>query len=47
MTTRLWLVMLGDISQQSGIQSIPFLLTQRLAKTAKKDVQKLFQNWSD
>jgi len=47
MTTKLWLVMLDEIIQQCAIKSVPFSLTQKLVKTPKKDVQKLFRNWGD
>lgn len=45
MTTKLWLAMLNDISQQYDIESIPFRLTQKLTKTPKKGVCRFLQNW--
>jgi len=45
MTTKLWLAMLGNISEQYDIESIPFTLTQKLTKTPKHDVRKFLQHW--
>ncbi len=45
MTAKLWLVMLDHINQQYDLDSIPFRLTQKLAKTPKKQVAKLLSNW--
>lgn len=45
MTTKLWLAMLNDISQQYDIESIPFRLTQKLTKTPKNGVCHFLQNW--
>lgn len=45
MTTKLWLSMLGKISEQCDIKSIPFTLTQKLTKTPKHDVRKFLQHW--
>lgn len=45
MTTKLWLAMLDNISQQYDIESIPFTLTQKLTKTPKHDVRKFLQRW--
>jgi len=45
MTTKLWLAMLDNISQQVEIESIPFTLTQKLTKTPKQDVRKFLQRW--
>ena len=36
MTAKLWLVMLADISERSRVTSVPFTLTQKLAKTPMK-----------
>ncbi|MFT5717808.1 MAG: DNA polymerase-3 subunit epsilon [Oleiphilaceae bacterium] len=44
MTAKLWSVMLGDISERYTISDIPFSLIQKLSKTPKKSVQKLFLN---
>ena len=45
MTTKLWLAMLDNISEQYDIESIPFTLTQKLTKTPKHDVRKFLQCW--
>jgi len=45
MTTKLWLAMLDNISEQYDIESIPFTLTQKLTKTPKHDVRKFLQHW--
>ncbi len=45
MTTKLWLAMLDNISEQVEIESIPFTLTQKLTKTPKQDVRKFLQEW--
>jgi len=45
MTTKLWLAMLDNISEQVEIESIPFTLTQKLTKTPKQDVRKFLQRW--
>jgi DNA polymerase-3 subunit epsilon len=45
MTTKLWLAMLDEISQQYSINSIPFTLTQKIAKTPKNDVHQFLQCW--
>ncbi len=43
MTTKLWLAMLDNISEQYDIESIPFTLTQKLTKTPKHDVHQFLQ----
>ena len=45
MTTKLWLAMLDNISEQYDIESIPFKLTQRLTKMPRHDVRKFLQRW--
>ncbi len=45
MTTKLWLAMLDEISQQYGINSIPFTLTQEITKTPKNDIHQFLQQW--
>lgn len=45
MTTKLWLAMLDDISQQYDIASIPFTLTQKITKTPKHNVRRFLQHW--
>jgi len=44
MTAQLWSVMLEDISERYTMSDIPFTLIQKLSKTPKKSVQKLFLN---
>ncbi|MCK5668895.1 MAG: 3'-5' exonuclease, partial [Gammaproteobacteria bacterium] len=43
MTTKLWLAMLDNISEQYDIVSIPFTLTQKLTKIPKHDVHQFLQ----
>lgn len=38
MTAKLWLAMLDDIKEQTGIDEVPFSLVQKLAKTPKANV---------
>lgn len=45
MTTKLWLAMLDEISQQYGINSIPFTLMQKITKTPKNDVHHFLKQW--
>jgi len=45
MTTKLWLAMLDDIGDQYDIESIPFVLTQRITKIPKNDVRIFLQRW--
>jgi DNA polymerase-3 subunit epsilon len=45
MTAKLWLTMLGDIGQQTGIETVPFSLMQKLVKTSKANVANLFANY--
>ncbi len=45
MTAKLWLTMLGNISDQYDITTIPFSLVQRLVKTPKKSVSKLLRSF--
>ena len=44
-TTKLWLAMLDNISEQYDIESIPFTLTQKLTKMPKHNVHKFLQRW--
>lgn len=46
MTTKLWLTMLADVKQRTGLTSVPFSLMQKLCKTAKRDVNKLLASYS-
>ncbi|WP_318439054.1 3'-5' exonuclease [Photobacterium leiognathi] len=45
MTARLWLVMLDDIKQQYGIETIPFALMMKLAKTPKAKIAALLSSY--
>ena len=45
MTTKLWLAMLDNITEQYDIESIPFTLTQKITKTPKHNVRKLLRRW--
>jgi DNA polymerase III subunit epsilon len=45
MTTKLWLAMLENISEQYAIDSIPFSLIQKLTKTPKNNVRNFLQQW--
>ena len=45
MTTKLWLAMLDDISDRYDIGSVPFNLTQKLAKTPRKSVHNFLKRW--
>jgi len=47
MTAKLWLAMLEHINSHYGLSSIPFALTQKLAKTAKHNVSKLLNRKID
>ncbi len=45
MTTKLWLNMLDDITQQHQITTVTFPLVKKLAKTPKKSVIQFLQQW--
>jgi DNA polymerase-3 subunit epsilon len=45
MTTKLWLTMLNDISEDYDINDVTFSLVKKLTKTPKKGVQKFLNNW--
>ncbi|TWX66688.1 3'-5' exonuclease [Colwellia demingiae] len=45
MTAKLWVAMLDDIKQQTGIDEVPFSLIQKLTKTTKANVGKLLANY--
>lgn len=47
MTAKLWMIMLEDIGERSGLDSIPFSMVTKLAKTPKKSVNKLLKTWGD
>jgi DNA polymerase-3 subunit epsilon len=40
MTAKLWLAMIDDIKQKSGVDEVSFSLIQKLARTPKKNVSK-------
>ncbi len=46
MTAELWLSMLDDIEQRTGLDSVPFSLVQKLTKTAKAKVNSLLATYS-
>jgi DNA polymerase III subunit epsilon len=45
MTAKLWVAMLDDIQQQTGIDGVPFSMIQKLTKTTKANVGKLLANY--
>ncbi|WP_440875381.1 3'-5' exonuclease [Thalassotalea sp. PLHSN55] len=45
MTAKLWLCMLDDIGEQISEPDVTFKLVQKIAKTAKKDINKLLSQW--
>lgn len=45
MTAELWLAMLDDIQQQTGIDEVPFSMIQKLIKTTKANVDKFLANY--
>ncbi|MGJ8691634.1 MAG: 3'-5' exonuclease [Thalassotalea sp.] len=46
MTAKLWLAMLADIKQQTGVTDVPFSLISKFAKTPKKSVANFLTNYS-
>lgn len=46
MTAKLWLTMIDDIQQQTGVDEVPFFLVQKLAKTSKANVNKFLASHS-
>ncbi|MCW8888916.1 MAG: 3'-5' exonuclease, partial [Gammaproteobacteria bacterium] len=44
MAAKLWLAMLEDIGERYDLWEVPFALIQKLTKTPKGSVHKLFQN---
>ncbi len=46
MTAELWLSMLEDIEQRTGLDSVPFSLVQKLTKTAKAKVNSLLATYN-
>lgn len=40
MTAKLWLKMIEDISEQYGLQDVPFTLMQKLSRTSKRSVNR-------
>lgn len=47
MTAKLWVAMLDDIQQRTGINEVPFSLIQKLSKTPKANITKLLANYID
>jgi len=45
MTAKLWVAMLDDIQQQTGIDEVPFSMIQKLTKTTKANVGKLLASY--
>ena len=45
MTAKLWLAMIDDIQQQTGVDEIPFSLVKKLAKTTKVNVNKFLTSF--
>lgn len=45
MTEKLWLAMIDDIQQQTGVDEIPFSLVKKLAKTTKVNVNKFLTSF--
>lgn len=45
MTAKLWLTMIDDIQQQTGIDEIPFSLVRTLTKTTKANVSKFLTSF--
>ena len=45
MTTQLWLAMLDNLARRCDIKSVPFTLTQELAKTPIKSVGQFLASW--
>jgi len=46
MTAELWLVMLNDLSERYGLDTIPFSLIKRLVKTPKAKIDKLLASYA-
>lgn len=46
MTAKLWLTMIDDIQQQTGLNEIPFSLVTKLANTPKAKVKKFLASFS-
>jgi len=46
MTAKLWLTMIDDIQQQTGINEIPFSLVKKLTKTPKAKVKQFLASFS-
>lgn len=45
MTAKLWLAMLDDIQQRTGLGEVPFSLIQKLSKTTKANVDKFLRSY--
>jgi len=46
MTAKLWLTMIDDIQQQTGIDEVPFSLVKKLTKTTKAKVKNFLNSFS-
>jgi DNA polymerase-3 subunit epsilon len=46
MTAELWLTMIDDIQQQTGIDEVPFSLVKKLTKTTKAKVKNFLTSFS-
>jgi DNA polymerase-3 subunit epsilon len=46
MTAKVWMKMLEDITARYGLLNIPFELIKKLAKTPKKDIDKLLSSYN-
>ena len=45
MTSKLWLTMIDDIQQQTGVDEVPFSLVKKLTKTPKANVSKFLASF--
>jgi DNA polymerase-3 subunit epsilon len=45
MTAKLWMKILNDIDEQINVENVSFTLIEKLAKTAKKDINKFLAKW--
>ena len=46
MTAKLWLTMIDDIQQQTGVDEVPFSLVRKLTKTPKTNVNKFLASFN-
>ncbi len=45
MTAELWLAMIDDVQQKTGLDDVPFSLVQKLSKTSKANVSKFLASY--